>query len=263
MTEHSDKTRPLQLPMSPAPIFYEEDINIWLLQLDLYFARGGISTQREKFQVAASQIPAHILRDYADLLRSDDEHVYDQFVSALQTRSGRSTSIQLNQILATQQIGDRRPSQFLRHLQDIACNCGGVQDGDAEIIRQIFLNAIPKDILPILQSFPSSTPLAQLAEACDRITALTTSSTVSVNAVTKDDRIATLEKRVSELTKQVSALLRVPTHNSIRRRSSSRQRGRSVTPRPTNANNSLCWYHNKYGGAANKCTNPCSWSSEN
>ena len=69
--------------------------------------------------------------------------------------------------------------------------------------------------------------------------------------------IKQLREEVARLADLVASMKTRPS-----RRSTSRPR-RPPSPAPQNPppDDSLCWYHAKYGEAARKCKDPCSWGN--
>lgn len=283
-------------PISP-PRFFEEDPVIWLVQLDLYFCQIGDEDQTSRFRIAATLLPGHLLRDFADILRNPpDDEPYTVLSQAIQQRFGKSVEQRLRSLLSDQQLGDRRPSQFLRHLLDLAEAEGSQQD--SPLVRQIFFNAMPPKIQPFLQCLPQGTDLATLASTADRLLELPTSGSTAVHAVSTapaatspavqptpavhavhstspasptEDLPAMMRQLitgVTALTTTVSSLVEVTAR---RERASSvdhrerRHRERSATPRARDPEPAaaLCWYHRKYGSNARTCQPPCSWTSGN
>ena len=103
------------------PRFFEEDPVIWLVQLELYFCQAGVGDQLSRFRIAATLLPGHLLRDFADILRSPPvDNPYAALANAIRQRFGKSVEQRLRSLLSEQQLGDRRPSQFLRHMRDLA-----------------------------------------------------------------------------------------------------------------------------------------------
>lgn len=265
------------------PRFFEEDPAIWLVQLDLYFLQASVDDELSRFRIAATLLPGHLLRDFSDILRSPpDSEPYTVLCDAIRQRFGKSVQQRLRSLLSDQQLGDRRPSQFLRHLLDLA-EAEGSQD--SPLVRQIFMNAMPPRIQPFLQCMPTGTDLATIASTADRLMELpqncapTTSpgylAPVTAEQVHLSGHLQTtadlpalmqhLISSVSALTTTVASLVEA---TSQRGRSSSRQAGnrqhrdRSTTPtRPTSQASSLCYYHFKFGANARSCRQPCSWAT--
>ncbi|KAK3884609.1 hypothetical protein Pcinc_011128 [Petrolisthes cinctipes] len=249
----------------PPPPFVEDSPDIWVIQLDLYFARAQIVQQEVKFQTAASLLPAHHVMEFIDMIRDPSVQAYDEFCGALRSRLGKSTEENLRSILAAQQLGDRKPSQFLRHLLELTKP--HITDKDSPLVRQIFLQAMPDKSLPFLQFLPPETPLDTLAGTADRVVSSLNQASAAVDAVSSTEFLSNqdcpLARSNSARLDKISQTLDEICHQL--RRISSDSRGRSTSKHHRNfrrhsvsrdRNNKLCWYHNKFGSRANKCVLP-------
>ncbi|KAK3881746.1 hypothetical protein Pcinc_013829 [Petrolisthes cinctipes] len=169
----------------PPPPFVEDSPDIWIIQLDLYFARAQIVRQEVKFQTAASLLPAHHVMEFIDMIRDPSVQAYDELCGALRSRLGKSTEENLRSILAAQQLGDRKPSRFLRHLLELTKP--HITDKDSPLVRQIFLQAMPDKSLPFLQFLPPETPLDTLAGTADRVVSSLNQASAAVDAVSSTE----------------------------------------------------------------------------
>ena len=278
------------------PRFFEEDPVIWLVQLDLFFSQAAVDDELSRFRIAATLLPGHLLRDFTDILRNPpQDRPYTILSDAIRQRFGKSVEQRLRCLLSGQQLGDRRPSQFLRHLLDLA-EAEGSQD--SPLIRQIFLNALPPRTQPFLQCLPPGTDLATIASTADRLLELPQQSDVAaptsglLAAVSTSapaaaspaapagpfhlqDLMSQLLTGITALTTSVATLV---DETRRRERSASRAPGRArhrpprdlsaaarspspATNTSTSAGASYCWYHHKFGTNARSCQSPCSWST--
>lgn len=159
----------------------------------------------------------------------------------------------ISQLLDMERLGDRTPSQHLRHLRALV---PGIDD---VIIKARWLSHMPNEIQVCLEAFSDAT-LEKLAESADRMVerlslkpqvAATTASPTS-----ESSEVASLRREVANLTKQLKNM------TTNRTRSRSRSRSRSRAPKK----HDLCWYHWKHGNNARTCVPGCKWqgnASEN
>ncbi|KAF0300944.1 hypothetical protein FJT64_003210 [Amphibalanus amphitrite] len=279
--------------VAPARSF-EEDPVIWLVQFDLFFSQAAVDDELSRFRIAATLLPGHLLRDFTDIRRNPPaDRPYTILSDAIRQRFGKSVEQRLRCLLSSQQLGDRRPSKFLRHLLDLA-EAEGSQD--SPLILQIFLNALPPRIQPFLQCLPPGTDLATIASTADRLlelpqqsdvanpssgflAAVSTSAPAAASPATSagpfnlQDLMSQLLTGITALTTTVATLV---DKTCRRERSASRAPGRARhrsprdlsatarSPSPgtntsTGVGTSYCWYHQKFGTNARSC--PCSWSA--
>ncbi|KAK3885654.1 hypothetical protein Pcinc_010140 [Petrolisthes cinctipes] len=213
----------------PPPPFVEDSPDIWIIQLDLYFARAQIVQQEVKFQTAASLLPAHHVMEFIDMIRDSSVQAYDELWGALRSRLGKSTEENLRSILAAQQLGDRKPSQFLRHLLELTKP--HITDKDSPLVRQIFLQAMPDKSLPFLQFLPPETPLDTLAGTADRVVSSLNQASAAVDAVSSTEFLSNqdcpLARANSARLDKISQTLDEICHHLKRISSDSRSRSTS------------------------------------
>jgi hypothetical protein len=107
----------------------------------------------------------------------------------------------VRKLLATKELGDRTPTQFWHHLNQLADN-----SVDKKFLTEIWKNAV-------------------------------FSTTAPANTITSD-AAALIFEQIQKLQVQINALSE-----------------ESRRPR----NRDLCWYHDKFGANATKCSAPCMW----
>ncbi len=255
---------PVPAILGPPPAFVEDHPNVWIIQLDLYFARAQIISEAVRFQTAASLLPAHHVMEFIDMIRSPPVDCYTQLCTALQTRLGKSSEEKLRSLLEAQELGDRKPSQFLRHLQELTTPY--MKDEESPLIRQIFLKAMPEAAAPFLQFLPPDTKLATLAGTADRVIASLPRANSVVGAVcgvssTNDHRSCPQAQANSLKLDELSQQLR---EISLQLRTLGRQRSRSRSSTPSRRRDvsnvsGVCWYHRSFGKRARTCTKPCTY----
>ncbi|XP_033222559.1 uncharacterized protein LOC117176428 [Belonocnema kinseyi] len=144
-------------------------------------------------------------------------------------------------LLEHEEIGDRTPSQFLRHLRDLAGNV--VPDA---VLRPLWLGRLPASMQVILatQNQAQLDKLAQLADAIAEATPKTRVSEVSANLSPLEamlQQLALVTTRFAE----VSVTSEVASGSRDRGRSPSRGcfRDRSRSRSRRNNKDGVCWYH--------------------
>ncbi|KAF6769226.1 hypothetical protein AHF37_12695 [Paragonimus kellicotti] len=202
---------------------------------------------------------------------------YEHLKSALLKRTTASEQKRLEALISGEELGDRKPSQLLRRLQQIL-------DGrsiDEALFRQLFLQRLPNFVRSILAS-RGHMLLDELAELADDIMSIPNNSHISALAPTSPDTVTQIllqqiEMLNSNLEKlQLSQRPRSRNHDRKPRspstsahQSSSRNRNRpprspsTSAYRPDSHNKNFCWYHFKFGADARKCSPPCQFKSQN
>lgn len=166
------------------------------------------------------------------------------------------------QLLEHEELGDRRPSQFLRHLRTLA----GTSVPDS-LIRTLWLGRLPAQMQVSLAT-RAEDRLDEVAEQADRILEISGRTTVAAasSVLSKNPGgSGNMEKQIRKLTKQVAALTaslgRLESwRGRSRERSRTGGRGRSKS---RDTEDGVCFYHGRFRDKATKCTKPCAYKPEN
>ena len=244
------------------PPFWPSDPQIWFAQVEAQFATRGITAQRTMFDyIIANLSPEYATEIRGLILRPPGENPYDKVKEQLIKRTAASEQRRLQQLFSTEELGDRKPTQLLRRLQQLAGDTPGLPDGT--FLRELFLQRLPANVRMVLASTRDDTPIEDLAQLADKIVEVSVQPHISnVSAPVQSSEIQQLKTEIASLTKVVQSLRK---HRRSRSNSFSRRRSPSPAgqPRPPWENSDLCWYHYKFGDAALKCKPPCSKSGNN
>ncbi len=123
---------------------------------------------------------------------------------------------------------------------------------DSTFLKELFLQRLPANIRMVLATAPAATTLEELAELADKVAEVTTPA---VAAITPTQRTSDLDQLRAEVAK-----LQTTIQSLTKERGSRPFRGgprlRSPGP-PTASNDTICWYHTKFGEAATN--HPAPW----
>lgn len=235
------------------PPFWPDRPALWFAQLEGQFHLSGITTDKTKFRYAVSNLDGNHAQEVEDIITSPPaEGAYERVKSELISRLSASREAQIRRLLEHEEIGDKKPSQFLRHLRNLA----GATFPD-DFLRTLWLGRLPTAMQTVLAS-QASMDLTGLGNLADTINEIVPRSLVASASTTSD--VSALTAQVAELAKQVAALTTKKGKQRPRGRSQSRQR---TTPTNSTDREKFCWYHDRFGDNAKKCTPPCSFSSGN
>lgn len=246
------------------PPFWPADPELWFLQVEAQFACRHITSQKTKFDYVVSSLTPEFASEVRDLLlKPPADKPYDVLREQLTRRTTASEQRKLQQLFTREELGDRKPSQLLRRMQQLLGDHPGVTDGS--FLKELFLQRLPSNVRMVLASTPDATTLDKLAEMADKIMEVAAPPPLSANATLSGtptnaspplaEEVDHLRKEVAKLEKLVRQLARSSS------RSSSRHSRRPSTPAPADSTDSYCWYHSKFGDQARKCKSPCTWSS--
>ncbi|XP_028165559.1 uncharacterized protein LOC114361304 [Ostrinia furnacalis] len=244
------------------PPFWPEEPEIWFAQVEGQFSISGITADATKFNYVISQLDNKYSREVKDIIINPPAtDKYGKLKAELIKRLTASNEKKLKQLMMHEELGDRKPSQFLRHLKSLA----GVDVPD-DFLKTIWISRLPHGVQTVLAGQPSHTSIDDLADLADRVNDLATSTprVAAVSDVTPNVFID-LKNEIAELRRQFqnmasgrnSRAQNRSTHNS-NSRSSSRQRSDSSYRKYP-----LCWFHGKFGEKAKKCVRPCDYKAGN
>ena len=225
------------------PPFWPADPQIWFAQVEAQFTTRGITSQKTKFNHIVSSLAPEFTTEVRELiLRPPTDHPYDKLKEQLTKRTAALEQRQLQQLFNAKELGDRTPSQLLRHMQQLLGDKANNTDG--AFLRELFLQRLPSNVCMVLASTPDNGNLEELAQLADKIMEV---ETLAVSSVNTDTEFGQLRQEVAELKLLIQAI------KQPRRRS----HGRSPSPAPQRQSQDICWYHAKFGDNARKCKPPC------
>lgn len=261
-TAPDNKPEVCQIKMIP---FAPDDPEIWFAMLEGQFMTHGITDDKIKFSNVVTSLDIGHAKAVKDvIINPPSENSYDKIKAELIRRLSASHEKKVMQLLTHEELGDRKPSRFLRHLQDLA----GPSMPD-DFVRSIWSSRLPQSVQTILASQPTHS-LDQLADLADRIMDITTpGGVVASTAVpgtaaggSQTSEVAELRRMVAQLTTRLDRLTRDPRHETRRSRSRRRSPSASSCTRSQSSyrRHPTCWYHFKFGADAHKCQAPCDFN---
>ncbi|XP_063963928.1 uncharacterized protein LOC135156193 [Lytechinus pictus] len=247
------------------PPYWPNDPAVWFAQVQAQFMTRGITSEETQFAYIVSALQPEIAQEVRDILMNPPKDTpYSHLKAELIRRTSVSEQKRLHQLLTQEELGDRKPSQLLRRMEQLL----GSDHLDETIFKQLFLQRLPHHVQTILASSRDDMKVTQLADLADRIIDIGSTSTVSAvsspSFSTSSSELSQLQQQVDRLTFQVQSLTTQLQHErgrSPNRRPqrpnthSNRQRSRSSSQKRP-----LCWYHWKHGAEARKCTPPCNFN---
>ena len=244
------------------PPFWPTDPEVWFAQIEAQFTTRGITTQKTRFEYVVSSLSPEFAFEVRDLLlKPPADDPYDTLKVELIKRTAVSDQRKLQQLISGEELGDRKPTQLLRKMQQLLGDKMGATS-DSSFLRELFLQRLPANVRMVLASADVSMDLGKLADMADKVmeVAVPTVAAIPSSTTTNLQEVQQLRQEVARLTELVTSL----TTSLSRRRPS----GHGCTPSPTRTNNppkpeELCWYHAKFGENAKKCKEPCAWEENN
>ena len=261
---------PIQVVSLAIPPFMESDPELWFMHLEAEFANNRITGDTPKFNQLLSKVPREISTQLRDILLSlTPDNRYEPLKEALIKRLRPTERTRMQQLFYGIQLGNRSAVSLLSDMLQLL----GGSTLDEGILREMWLQRLPVNVQAILMTAKSQ-PLHEAAQLADAVmerfgqgTSLPAPpaqspsypasvpippsiSTVAPAAPTPDTNVVMAE--IAALRRDFQQLALNQRRGGFRNRSP-RRRSRS-RPRGT-----VCWYHERYGTAARRCTKPCSF----
>lgn len=242
------------------PPFWAEEPEIWFAQVEGQFAISGITSDFTKFNYVIGHLDNEHSREVKDIIINPPaNNKYEKLKSELIKRLSASNEKKIKQLLMHEELGDRKPSQFFRHLKGLA----GVNVPD-DFLKTIWTSRLPHGIQTVLAGQSPSASIDDLADLADRVNDLASPSlnVAGVSGV-QGSILSELKQEVAELRKQFQKLA---SERNSRPRSRAGQGGRSTSRQRSQSSYKkfpVCWYHSKFGEKATKCVRPCDFKAEN
>ncbi|XP_011254660.2 uncharacterized protein LOC105250333 [Camponotus floridanus] len=248
------------------PPFIPTDPELWFMMLEGGFAAAGVTQDSIKYGHVIIALDQRYALEIRDILMRE-ERSYELLKSELIKRLGSSREQNTRRLLENEPLGDRKPSQFLRHLRGLAG-----KEFPEDILQTLWLGRLPRHVQALLAAHRDLT-LEKRADIADSIAdlygpvGLIAETTATAPCPAHDD---SLTRMMTEIVQRLAAIevitqgARHPIGGSCeacegsrsrsppRSRSRSRARSRSRLP---SAASDICWY----GALARNCTKPCKY----
>lgn len=250
------------------PEFISTDPELWFAMVEGSFTGSQVTSEKTKFGHVIAALPPRFATEVKDVILSPPAtDPYTQLKTELIKRLCATQDQKTRQLIEREEIGDRKPSQFLRHLQSLT---------DASIseslLKSLWMSRLPKCVQVAL-AIVKDQSLTDLASHADNIIEATRPHVSHIAETTSKSEETSLSLKLSQLalsfSQEIASLrqeihtLREPRDSSrsrspsrFRHRSRSRDNSQSQHRKP----NGLCWYHFRFGSSAKTCHQPCKFN---
>lgn len=261
--------------------FWKNNPGLWFIQLEAQFNIAKISKDDAKYDYLVGNIESEILAQVSDIVASPPNTDKYSILKMRILQIFQATEAQrIKCLTSTLILGDKRPSQLLREMKEIA------EDLFTEnVLKTLWLQKLPTAMQSILMV--SNSNLDDLAVIADQIKSINSYENESVSSTNISTEIHKMEEKINNIAIQIEAFQKnsrpvtppfshnyqykspFPTHkqgwvNNTTRFPNNQhpfQRQPNITyPSHSTTNNSYCWYHNTFGRKARQCTPPCSFN---
>ncbi|XP_044757823.1 uncharacterized protein LOC123315977 [Coccinella septempunctata] len=225
------------------PEFVATDPELWFAMAEGSFLCSGVTQDRTKFGYIVGALPAKFAAEVKDIIMNPPtDGAYEKLKMELVRRLSASQEEKTRRLLEREEIGDRKPSQFLRHLQGLA----DPTVPDARI-KSLWMSRLPKCVQVSL-AIIKDTNLEDLATHADNIMEASRpivhqiAETTNIEAIIDrklEQMFLGLNLEIATLRAELAAHHRErPERDGSRGRSHNRRRSQSRRRSPTDGK---CW----------------------
>lgn len=232
------------------PPFWDRNPLLWFANIEAQFKISAITEDETQYYYVVAALSSEILSYISDIIMTPPaKDKYALLKERLISEFSDSEQKKIKAILSELTLGDDKPSHLLRKMKQLAGKA--VTD---DFLKTLWLQRLPTQVQAILSVSEDS--LDKLGVMADKIHETTGAHIEEVHCTkTQTSELSELRAQISELSKQIERLSRNPERQ---RRDSSSYRHRSKTPKQ----HAQCWYHWKFGEAANHCKPPCNYKKQ-
>lgn len=251
------------------PQLWLADPSLWFIQVENKFRIHRITSEVRKHELLVEALPPQAMAEIRDILVGPPgDTPYTTVKQALLHRLVPPKHRRIQQLLCNEELGDRRPTQFLRHLQHLL---GDQPDGsETSILRELFLQRLPPTVRMALVPAQDKT-LSELAEMADDmmdvapavINAAHTSPISEADSLR--ETVKDLAAEVANLRLQLLSIHNLNDHPRPHRPSLTSPAPQRPLHQPEHrfSPQNTCYYHRRFRAAARRCVPPCSWRMGN
>ena len=169
------------------PPFWPADPTVWFAQVKAQFNTRGITSQKMRFDYVIASLSLEFAVEVRDLLiRPPAEDPYNTLKTELIKRTAASEQRKLQQLISGEGLGDRKPTQLLRRMQQLLSDHLGPAADNNSFLKKLFLQRLPPNMHMVLALADEKTDLAKLADIADKVIKVAAPSVSAISRTTSD-----------------------------------------------------------------------------
>ena len=187
-----DGQQPLQpQPPTPAvvmavaiklPPFWPADPLMWFSQIEAQKATRNVTNQWTRFDYVVADLSNEYATEIRDIiLNPPQEDTYSTLKDLLFKRTTALESKRLQLLFTAEELGDRRPTQLLRRMQQLMGDAAG-PNLDNSFLWELFFQRLPSHVRMVLASSGDNVSLDTLVDMADKIMEVAMPTVTSVTS---------------------------------------------------------------------------------
>ncbi|XP_043262246.1 uncharacterized protein LOC122403031 [Colletes gigas] len=265
------------------PAFMKERPDIWFYLIEAEFAAARTRSDDVKYNATLRALDPDTLHQITDIISTPPTtNKYATLKQTIIKRVAESRQKQMYRLLNDLVLGDKKPSQLLREMRDLAAD-----SINKEMLHNLWVSRLPNSIRPLL-IISDALKLDALAEMADRLMEtvtlsepntlrpLSTMAAVSQSERPKTPPPSALAAQLTELQSAMAFCMKTildvqkqqQQQQQMFESGRSNHRGRSMSRsqdrnRRSSSQQGSCYYHRRFGQDAKRCTTPCTYKTHN
>lgn len=244
---------------SRIPEFWTDQPRVWYIQLEAMLAPQKLADSA-KFNLVVSKLGKEVIQQVTDILIDPPaDGKFELLKKKLLAIYEESENRQIQKLISEMELGEQRPSQLLRRMQDLARGKIG-----SEMLTVLWQNHLPASVRGVLAATETTDP-ERLATIADKIMeTMRPNQVAEVMDGSHAARDSAVLAEIAKLSARLDQMQRSRSHSrrgqgGFRGRSRSRGNSGSRVRRTPDSPDWLCTYHYRYRTRATKCEQPCNW----
>ena len=124
------------------PPFWPADPAQWFAQVEAQFHMKNITIEKTKYEYVMAPLSSENASEVCDIILHTPSHQpYQKLKATLVEQTPASEQQHLQQLFQMEELGDRTPSQFFRHMQQLLSDKAA--DTDSSFINELILQRLP------------------------------------------------------------------------------------------------------------------------